>query len=104
MSELQEIVDQRLRQAALLLVMRGWCRIDRQDAQGRLCMLGAMGIVNCGSPFANGCGAIELSMIETVKSRAEARYPDASGQGIGYINDRIVSRRDEAVELLWGPG
>ncbi|MCA1572900.1 MAG: hypothetical protein LC798_21945 [Chloroflexi bacterium] len=31
-----------LRHAALLIEERGWCRVDRETADGRLCMMGAI--------------------------------------------------------------
>jgi hypothetical protein len=37
--------------AALLIEERGWCRVDRQDADGHLCLVGAIEVAQFGSVY-----------------------------------------------------
>ncbi len=95
-------IEKILHKAADVIETRGWCKFTREDPDGKVCLIGAVGVAVGGDPMRH----VTLSILSRIDRLARALYPErfesnyVGSCAIGAINDRILRTQAEAIELL----
>lgn len=86
-----------LKDAAAYIEKHGWCQTEYQDIQGRVCMMGAIGMVVAGTPDAWDTHHRSGELVAAVEA-CHAR----TGTGIPWYNDAPGRTKDEVLRVLRG--
>ncbi len=100
-----------LRKVADAIEERGWCRFERQDGQGRLCLLGAVSLICTGgvNGFV-GVAPTEWFLLNEIRDNAKRLFPERykklSANGVplsvSEVNDLLLESQGEALQVLRG--